>query len=504
MKSKLFKLSLVLLGIILFDLLFWEQLLGLNLSLFCAFLCLLGLLQKPILNHSKESLLAFTAVAITAFTSVWHHSSLSICMLILSSLIFMGFLKQSALRSTFSSLLVGGIHFLSIPLSVLRSFKKVEQINSGGRILGRVFGYGFIPLIIFLIFFFIYRQANPKFEVLTQKLVEAISSFFAGFELGRFFFLLFGLALISCSLLPSYFSFKSWLKQGDDLIRAKNPNSSKITSNSMASLIFENRTAMIILAALNLLLLVINLIDLDWVWFGFEVPRDFNLKQFVHEGTYLLILSILLSIGILLYFFRGSLNFYPKNKTLLLLAKVWILQNALLCASVFIRNYHYIDYHGLASKRIGVIAFLLMTFFGLATLWIKIDRKKSFSYLLRSNSWFVFFTLVLMSCLQWDRIIAVSNLNHHNAAEIDVDHYLNLDPVVAPILFKNLDRIEDQMQAHLDRENKTPWLSYTNIDDFKAQLEYRVSNRLRYREKANWQAWNYADYRLEKSTYLVE
>ena len=31
----------------------------------------------------------------------------------------------------------------------------------------------------------------------------------------------------------------------------------------------------------------------------------------------------------------------------------------------FLRNYHYISYHGLAGKRIGVIAFLVITVFGI-------------------------------------------------------------------------------------------------------------------------------------------
>ena len=122
--------------------------------------------------------------------------------------------------------------------------------------------------------------------------------------------------------------------------------------------------ALIVFTLLNLLLLVVNVLDINWIWFDFEVPLEFSLKQFVHEGTYLLIFSILLSMMLVLYFFRSSLNFYPKKKALVVLGKIWIIQNMVLAFSVFIRNYHYIDYHGLAGKRIGVIAF-----FGYDIVW---------------------------------------------------------------------------------------------------------------------------------------
>jgi hypothetical protein len=236
---------------------------------------------------------------------------------------------------------------------------------------------------------------------------------------------------------------------------------------------------------------------------GFEVPLDFNLKQFVHEGTYLLILSILISIGIVLYFFRGSLNFFPKNKAILILGKVWIIQNVILTISVFLRNYHYIDYHGLAGKRIGVIIFLSMVVFGLVTLFIKVYKRKTAAYLLRINGWFILFTLVLMSCLHWDRIIVTHNLNHDNPAEIDVDYYLQLSPTVYPILFKNLDIVEEQMQAHLERKNKERWLSYVEIDQFEEQLEYKTSIYLERISKNDWPSWNFADARLKKKTILV-
>src|SRR5690606_38703546 len=144
----------------------------------------------------------------------------------------------------------------------------------------------------------------------------------------------------------------------------------------------------------------------------------------------------------------------------------------------FLRNHHYIDYHGLAGKRVGVIIFITMVLVGLLTLFIKVEKRKTAAYLLRINSWFILFTLVLMSCLNWDRIIVTHNLVHDNLGEIDVDYYLELSPTVYPIIFKNLDRVEAQMKAHLARKDRERWLAYTEINYFKAQLEYKTYNYL--------------------------
>jgi hypothetical protein len=62
----------------------------------------------------------------------------------------------------------------------------------------------------------------------------------------------------------------------------------------------EYKAGIVLLIALNALLLFVNIIDIKWVWIGFEFEGQY-LKEFVHKGTYLLILSIIISIGIVLY-----------------------------------------------------------------------------------------------------------------------------------------------------------------------------------------------------------
>lgn len=506
MNTKLLSLFTTIVSLFLFNLLFWNEGIGQNLFYFSILLCGLSI-SKNIQTIKKEIFYAFTAVIISGTMVTLHNSGLSITMLILSTMIFLGFSKQSSISTVWEACLGFLVNYITQPIAYLRSINAQKSKSPTLNFFYSFFKLGIIPLLLFFLFFMIYRGANPKFEAITQSFYDLIASLFENFSFAHAIFLLFGLSFITLAIkrnhikLPAFVSLKDELKREKRTIRK---GQVEPKTSLFGEILNEYKIGLLVLGTLNLLLLVVNLIDMEWIWFGFEVPLDFNLKQFVHEGTYLLILSILLSIGIVLYFFRGSLNFYPKNKALVILGKAWIIQNAILSISVFMRNYHYIDYHGLAGKRIGVIIFLSMVLFGLATLFYKVIKRKTVAYLLRINGWFILITLVLMSCLNWDRLIVSHNLTHDNPGEIDVDYYLQLSPTVYPILFRNLDLVEEQMQAHLERKNKARWLYYTDIEQFEEQLEYKTSLYLDRINKNSWPSWNYADAQLKQKTILVK
>src|SRR5690606_12977260 len=106
----------------------------------------------------------------------------------------------------------------------------------------------------------------------------------------------------------------------------------------------EYRSAVLLFFGLNGLLAFLNFMDIYWVWFNFKWEGQF-LKDFVHQGTYMLILSIVISIGLVIYYFRRNLNFFQRNRRLKYLTYLWLGQNALLAVSVFIRNGYYISYY---------------------------------------------------------------------------------------------------------------------------------------------------------------
>ncbi|NJO02952.1 MAG: DUF4173 domain-containing protein, partial [Bacteroidia bacterium] len=214
-----------------------------------------------------------------------------------------------------------------------------------------------------------------------------------------------------------------------------------------------------------------------------------NFKEMVHEGTYMLIFSILLSMTIILYFFRNNLNFYPKNIWLKRFAYIWIFQNSIMVISVALRTYYYIEQMGLAYKRIGVFIFLLLTLVGLYTLYQKISTQKSIYYLFRVNTWAVYLVLIVMGTIDWDTQIVKHNLIHYRKVQqIGVNFMVSRAVKTLPLIHQNRHQINpDGSWAEVPWYKDKEWLIDGRIRTFLA-------------EQANysWLSWNYADYKSKK------
>jgi hypothetical protein len=231
------------------------------------------------------------------------------------------------------------------------------------------------------------------------------------------------------------------------------------------------------------------------VWFGFKYNNDINLSEYVHEGTGLLIFSILLAMVLLLFFFRGNLNFYKQNKWLRLGSYAWLFQNAVLVVSVLLRDYYYIDHYGLAYKRIGVLIFLAMVLAGLVTIFIKIQQRKTAYYLLRVNAWIAIVILVVSSCIHWDETIARYNLARKNTITLDVKFLLTLSDKVLPLLEKNMDVLDRKNASEQNTEGE--YLYRSNLTQ-RQVFENRKKEFSNTQKLYTWLSWNMADNYVKK------
>ncbi len=205
------------------------------------------------------------------------------------------------------------------------------------------------------------------------------------------------------------------------------------------------RLGVVGLVLVNLLLLAFNAADVHWIWFNFYLPPGVPLSQLVHEGTYYLIASILLSMGALLYLFGRRPHATPEARRLRLLALLWLAQNLVLVVSVAVRTLRYIDAHGLAYKRIGVLFFLALTVVGLVTLALKLRRNLPVAYLLRRNSLAALVLWVGAACVDWDGVILRHNLRYLRPGTQDAYFHLRLSEhhLATVIRNRHLLRTED-------------------------------------------------------------
>jgi hypothetical protein len=413
MDSPAGRIASILFSAILFTLLFYEQNLGVNLFLFE--LAIIGLLAShKRFSFKTEVIVTLLGTFITALMVVIHNSMISVLVNLLSMFMMVSTILLPNAGSLVYSGVLGVIHTVMAQIEMVNQFSQIGRNNSVFGIFMKWARIIVIPVVIVIIFISIYSAANPVFEEMVSGVTDMLDSIIRfitdRIEVGLFWFFFFGVIISDFLILRTTESSiaKRALAASDQLVRKRKKQYFKTLDLGLKR---EFRSGMILLIALNALLLLINCIDIYWVWFNFEWSGDY-LKQFVHEGTYLLIISIIISIAISMYVFRGNQNFYSNNSWLKRLAILWLAQNVVLAVSVGIRNLHYIQYYALAHKRIGIMFFLLATIIGLAIVIIKIRERKTFHFVLRKTALASFCILITMTLVNWDVLIAKYNFKH--------------------------------------------------------------------------------------------
>ena len=122
---------------------------------------------------------------------------------------------------------------------------------------------------------------------------------------------------------------------------------------------------------------------------------------------------------------------------------LWIAQNLIMTVSVTIRNLYYINYFGLAYKRIAVLFFLVLVAVGLVTIIIKILKLKSSYFLWRINGFSLLAVLTISSLFNWDVLIAKYNFAHYNRSLIEYRFIYELSNSTLPYTLKTMEELAD-------------------------------------------------------------
>jgi hypothetical protein len=510
MKKESIKLTLLLSGALLFNIIFWQEKLGVNALFFDVFIIASVFVLYPQSRKNKISIILALAHFITAAMVVLHNTALSKIAYSITLLLFVSF-SQYLHRSVWYA---AGSLFLNYVFAIPGFFRlaKNRSLKNPSAGISRPVRLVLIPLVLLCIFAIIYSLANKVFSSIAEKIVIAVQEWFADvfnwFSVPRFGFFLLGLFITAGLIIKASYNYFSDadLGKNDRLQRKKNSlkNWIKNPFSDLLSLITgkaatgmlaiknENTIGLISLVLLNILLVFINILDIKYVWMGFTFSEDLSLSSYVHEGAGLLILSIILAMMVLLFFFRGNINFYKRNKWLRYGAYLWILQNIFLVISVVRRDYYYISHYGLAYKRIGLLFFLIMVGVGLFTVFIKIHYKRTAYYLLRVNAWAGIFLLVSASTVHWDYTIARYNISRKTAIPLDLPFLLSLSDKTLPLIEKNKDILVD---------TGTRWSNYEMDFSGKNAVEYfeiRKDAFMEEQKQYSWLSWNASDAWVKK------
>jgi hypothetical protein len=483
--------------------LFHRQQLGLNLFIYelLALASLLFILRERPVSLVSKTVLAGTLISGVAM--IWHFSGWAIFMNLCSFYLFTGCLVYPQSRSLFSTGLFSLTNAFQAPGHFLALLTNLRGKNKAVGKSFRAIKLALLPLVVIMIFIALYKASNPLFDKGVTQLTTFIDRYWQALlhdiDLSWLITLIPGLFF---SILIFIHVQHKWVlayetNSEDQLTRIRKKHSFGFRLTALND---ELKSALFLLVSLNMLLLLINSIDIYWVWSNFEWEGEY-LKQFVHEGTYLLIGSILISMALVLFFFRRNLNFYSRSKTLKLLSFVWLAQNAFLALSVAMRNFWYIKYFALAYKRIGVLVFLLLTLYGIYTVYQKVRHQKSAYYLWRTNSLATFVVLVLLTLVNWDAVIARYNFSHYRTAFVHLNFLSRLSDQTLPFLDKPLDELKAietvQKQLFPFEEN------YMEAEAYHKIIQQRKANFMSHWNEKNLRSWNFAEARAYKALSVV-
>ncbi|PHI19671.1 hypothetical protein CEQ90_11505 [Lewinellaceae bacterium SD302] len=457
---------------------------GLNVLLFDALLLFFFLKTQPELKARPLFAVAAAGLLFSAISVVIVNTWLASAAHIISLLLTIGVARVREIRFIWFGFLLGIISFFRGPVDLLMHWR--DQVSSRRENPDFRLRYVLIPGLIVLPFLFIYALANP-----------AIGRFFGQLtQLGQYVSLWTIATLIWGCLLGAFMLFprhgesllaKIGASFRDDIPRRGDQQNiflQPFARPKIMGLKHEYELARGTFLALNGLLLIVNLTDLGNVWLGSAERTAAELSQFVHSGTYLLIASILMAMLVVIVFFRGLLNFYPRVPELRRLSFLWIGQNALLALSVGIRNGLYIGEYGLAWGRVQVFFFLLLILIGLYTLYRKVDGRLSLTYLLHNNGLAAWLCFLALAAVNWDGVITRYNLAYVPTERLDRQHILSYE------LEKNAFLLADREILSVLLFPNQP---ETSSDMLWQNRPYKLNpHHFIYHD---WRSWNYADWR---------
>ena len=400
------KQVLIFVSTFLFVVLFYNQGIGINLSVFALALLALGFVQKPELLQDRKALILALCVVLSCLSNAWLLTFTTFLAVVLSSFVFRYYAVEPKLK-----LIVQAIVYCSNWFAFIVQVFQIDdwfQYNKSKRqnTFSKIFSYLILPFLILSVFFTIYLTSS-----------DTLFGWYQRYELD------IDAVIILIALLGFYFSFVFWnvkiyepfitLNRSFQLNFTKQQKENLKPTFDFLEIGFEKRSGVITLICLNIMLFFFIIV------FNIEhfqtAPQHFSeYSSRIHEQINSLIGSIVLAMLVILFYFKGALNFIKNNKTLVLWSKLWLILNGFLILSAIIQNTIYIDALGLTYKRLGVYLFLILCGFGLFYSYRKIRFQKTNFYLIDKMSWTLFYSLIICSLFNWGNIITKYNLTKEN------------------------------------------------------------------------------------------
>jgi hypothetical protein len=464
--------------------LFYEQNAGINFLIFNLLLIGVLLIRDRNLIHHKKWWFASVACILSSIAIVAHSSALAIIANIFSILVLSAYSFTTQTSLIFSVLFSGYsvvMAFIEIVKDASVRSAKNQEKNSGEKN-----GYRVVVLLVAIslsvLFLTIYRQSNPLFAENTKWLNLDFISF------SWVLFTVSGLLVVYGLF---YHKTISTVELWEAELKSTNVTNDPERVNQNTTEIFAG---VLLFGFLNFMLIILNIGDINTIWFNGKLPEGIGHSDFVHNGVSLIILSIVIASTLIMFLFRKNFNALKGSNTLKLMVYFWIAQNLLMLCSTAYRNQIYIHDFNLTYKRIGVYVWIALALLGLILTLIKVYKEQSNWALIRNNLSAWFCTLVLSSVLNWDLVITRYNIKNKALTEIDFYYLFSLSDSNIPELLEITKRpdfnlVNDSLKNFTNSSQSYYKSSYKKL--MVSKIKYYLKDY-----KNDWQSWDLRDRRI--------
>ena len=158
----------------IFDLLFWRQDIGINLGLYAMLISGALVLRYGWIGLSGPARAAFAGTLLCCAMVVVHNSVVSIIAGFVCLFITAALAHEAKLRSLYYGIAQVVAGYIMMPMGLSRSVGEAMDGGIATRKAWRWFRLALIPLALLVIYFQIYRVANPKFDDLTAGFLDTL------------------------------------------------------------------------------------------------------------------------------------------------------------------------------------------------------------------------------------------------------------------------------------------------------------------------------------------
>lgn len=472
------KHHLILLCTAAFVALFYDQHPGINLGILGWIYVLLTFFNAKKQNRTPTFMFLMVAALLSSMAFAWYGDFPSLVALI-SSVLLLTFKARNRRIKPIMAIPVFFINGFTFFVRVFRFDNWLPKTDAGASV-RKLVALILVPCLFLIVFFAIYAMGSDSFAGL-----------FESYEIDLNAWQMVVLSCLGFFLAFNYFNFSvpRWLYRKNSLLNdhfSADQKSLKPTY-SFLDLELELKSGVVTLVLLNgLLLSFIAAYNYEQFFQNPTLPKQ--LSADVHGRVNAVIISIVMAIMVIMFYFKSTFNFYKKAGSLKILAKIWLSLNVILVFSALLKNTEYVGELGLTYKRLGVYAFLVLCLVGLVYSYLKIVWCRTNAYLFNRMLWYFYGTILAISFVNWGAITTVYNIRHN---KIDRDHLFSLNynehillksfPQDAAISTK-ADRIASEQ--HLPFLSKTLFYQFINLNLKHEKTTSDASNSSRVLQQA--------------------